>query len=127
MKKIAGTLKIDQAQFAELESFSKFSSDLDKVTAMTLDKGRKNNQLLIQPQYSPMPVGEQVAVLYCGTRGLMADIRVDQVREFQKLFLERIRASHADVLEELGAGVVSEQAGPVIESIASEVCLLLGK
>lgn len=127
MKRIAGTLKIDQAQFAELESFSKFSSDLDKVTAMTLDKGRKNNQLLIQPQYSPMPVGEQVAVLYCGTRGLMADIRVEQVQEFQKLFLDRMRGFHADVLEELGAGVVSEQAGPVIESVAKEVCLLLGK
>ena len=67
MKKVAGTLKIDQAQYGELEAFSKFSSDMDKVTAMAIDKGRKNNRLLIQPQYSPMPVGEQVAVLYCGT------------------------------------------------------------
>ena len=91
MKKVAGTLKIDQAQFGELEAFSKFSSDMDKVTAMTLDKGRKNNQLLIQPQYSPMPVGEQVAVLYCGTHALLSDIRTDQVREFQDLFLDRMR------------------------------------
>ena len=106
MKKVAGTLKIDQAQFSELESFSKFSSDLDKVTAMALDKGRKNNQLLIQPQYSPMKVGEQVAVLFCGTRGLMADIRVDQVIEFQNLFLERMRASYPEVLAELQAGKV---------------------
>jgi F-type H+-transporting ATPase subunit alpha len=127
MKKVAGTLKIDQAQFAELESFSKFSSDLDKVTAMALDKGRKNNQLLIQPQYSPMPVGEQVAVLYCGTRGLMADIEIDQVIEFQRLFLERMRASCADVLAELEAGAVSADAEERIKGIAADVCRLLGK
>ena len=78
MKKVAGTLKIDQAQYNELEAFAKFSSDMDKVTAMALDKGRKNNVLLIQPQYSPMPVGEQVAILYCGTHALMADLRIDQ-------------------------------------------------
>ena len=127
MKKVAGTLKIDQAQFEELESFSKFSSDLDKVTAMTLDKGRKNNQLLIQPQYSPMPVGEQVAVLYCGTHALMSDIRIDQVIEFQGLFLERMRAEHSDVLDELGAGKVSDRAEKIIEKLAAEVCLHLGK
>ncbi len=127
MKKVAGTLKIDQAQFEELESFSKFSSDLDKVTAMTLDKGRKNNQLLIQPQYSPMPVGEQVAVLYCGTRGLMADIRVDQVIEFQRLFLTRMKAEHGDILDELGAGKVPDRAVAVIEKVAADVCLHLGK
>ena len=104
MKKVAGTLKIDQAQYAELEACSKFSSDMDKVTAMALDKGRKNNQLLIQPQYSPMPVGEQIAVLYCGTNALMRDIPVDRVREFQDLFLDRIRALHKDdVLAPLAA------------------------
>ena len=91
MKKVAGTLKIDQAQFSELESFTKFSCEMDKVTAMTLDKGRKNERLLIQAQYSPMPVGEQIAVLYCGTQGLMADIDVEQVADFQKLFLDRMR------------------------------------
>jgi proton translocating ATP synthase, F1 alpha subunit len=72
MKKVAGTLKIDQAQYRELEAFTKFSSDMDNVTSLTIDKGRKNNQLLIQPQYSPMPVGEQVAILYCGTNALDA-------------------------------------------------------
>ena len=127
MKKVAGTLKIDQAQFGELESFSKFSSDLDKVTAMTLDKGRKNNQLLIQPQYSPMPVGEQVAILYCGTRGLMADIRVDQVQEFQKQFLDIMRSAHSDVIEELGKGVVSGRTSSVIERVADDICHHLGK
>ncbi|MBP5521760.1 MAG: F0F1 ATP synthase subunit alpha [Bacteroidales bacterium] len=127
MKRVAGTLKIDQAQFSELESFSKFSSDLDKVTAMALDKGRKNNQLLIQPQYSPMKVGEQVAVLFCGTRGLMADIRVDQVIEFQNLFLERMRASYPEVLAELQAGKVSPETEKVLTDVASEICLHLGK
>ena len=127
MKKVAGTLKIDQAQFEELESFSKFSSDLDKVTEMALDKGRKNNQLLIQPQYSPMPVGEQVAVLYCGTRALMSGIRTDQVIEFQKLFLDAMRASHADVLDELARGIVSAEAEKTICKVASDICLHLGR
>ena len=127
MKKVAGTLKIDQAQFEELESFSKFSSDLDKVTAMALDKGRKNNQLLIQPQYSPMPVGEQVAVLYCGTHALMADIEVAQVREFQQLFLDRMRAAHKDVLDEFAAGKVSPESEKIVCEVAKEVCLHLGK
>ena len=127
MKKVAGTLKIDQAQFSELESFSKFSSDLDKVTAMALDKGRKNNQLLIQPQYSPMPVGEQVAVLYCGTHALMAGIQVNQVIEFQTLFLDRMRNSNKAVLDELQSGVVSQASEDVIKSVAAEVCHHLGK
>ena len=125
MKKIAGTLKIDQAQYEELEAFSKFSSDMDKVTAMTLDKGRKNNQLLIQAQYSPMPLGEQVAVLYCGTHALMADIAIDQVRQFQTLFLDRMRASHPDVLEALSAGRIPEDAPAVIEKEAASICLSL--
>ena len=127
MKKVAGTLKIDQAQYGELEAFSKFSSDMDKVTAMTLDKGRKNYQLLKQPQYSPMPVGEQVAILYCGTRSLMSDIELDKVTEFQSLFLERMRAAHKDVLASLETGKVSEEAVAVIEKEAADICLHLGK
>ena len=125
MKKVAGSLKIDQAQYNELEAFSKFSSDMDKVTAMTLDKGRKNNQLLIQPQYSPMPVGEQVAILYCGTHALMADLRIDQVIEFQGLFLDRMRGSHQDILDALGAGKVPDNATKVIEQEAADLCRLL--
>ena len=124
MKKVAGTLKIDQAQWTELEAFSKFSSDMDKVTEMALDKGRKNNQLLIQPQYSPMPVGEQVAILYCGTHALMRDIPVSRVREFQDAFLDRLRASHqADILDPLGAGKMPEGAAEVLEDIAAQVVL----
>ena len=122
MKKVAGTLKIDQAQYEELESFSKFSSDVDRVTAMTLDRGRKNVRLLVQPQYSPMPVGEQVAVLYCGTHALMAPIEIAQVGTFQEMFLERMRASHAAILDELGAGRVPDKAVAAIEKTAREVC-----
>ncbi len=125
MKKVAGTLKIDQAQYNELEAFSKFSSDMDKVTAMTLDKGRKNNQLLIQPQYSPMPVGEQVAILYCGTHALMADLRIEQVIEFQNLFLDRMRGSHQDILDALGSGKFPDNAPAVIEQEAADLCRLL--
>ena len=122
MKKVAGTLKIDQAQYNELEAFSKFSSDMDKVTAMSLDKGRKNNRLLIQPQYAPMPVGEQVAVLYCGTHALMADIALEKVHEFEDLFLGRMRASHKDVLETLSAGKIDDGTEAVLQKVAAEVC-----
>ena len=122
MKKVAGTLKIDQAQYTELEAFSKFSSDMDKVTEMALDKGRKNNQLLIQPQYSPMPVGEQVAVLYCGTNALMREIPVSRVREFQDLFLDRLRAAHKDdVIAPLAAGKMTDEIGEIIRTEAAAV------
>jgi len=121
MKKVAGTLKIDQAQFNELESFSKFSSDVDAITAMTLDKGRKNNQLLIQPQYSPMPTGEQIAILYCGTHALMKDIAIEQVKAFQTEFLERMRLSHQDALDTLASGKLTEEVTSVIESVAAAV------
>ena len=119
MKKVAGTLKIDQAQYRELESFSKFSSDIDHVTAMAIEKGRKNNQLLIQPQYSPMPVADQVAILYCGTHGLMRDVPVEKVREFQTAFLDRMHASHeGDVLAPLAAGQIDDAISRVIEKEA---------
>ena len=119
MKKVAGTLKIDQAQYRELEAFSKFSSDVDPITLMTLDKGRKNNRLLIQAQYSPMPVGEQVAVLYCGTKGLLKDLALDQVDDFQTMFLTKMRAFHQDdVLEPLTRGVLDAFISEIIETEA---------
>ena len=122
MKKVAGTLKIDQAQYRELEAFSKFSSDMDPVTAMTIDRGRKNNQLLIQAQYSPMPVAEQVAILYCGTRGLLKDVPVDKVRDFQDSFLQIIRSNYADtVLAELKRGNLSDEVCKTIEKVAGDV------
>ena len=121
MKKVAGTLKIDMAQYRELESFSKFSSDMDAVTAMTIDRGRKNNQLLIQPQYSPMPVGEQVAIIYCGTHGLMHDVPVDKVRECQDTFLDKMRSQHADVIDALGSGKIDSSLTSVLEQAMADV------
>ena len=122
MKKVAGTLKIDMAQYRELESFSKFSSDMDAVTAMTLDRGRKNNQLLIQPQYSPMPVGEQVAMLYCGTHGLMRDVPVEKVRECQTSFLDKLRTAHkGDVIDVLTSGVINDEVCHTIEEVMADI------
>ena len=125
MKKVAGTLKIDQAQYRELEAFSKFSSDMDPVTAMAIDKGRKNNQLLIQPQYSPMPVGDQVAILYCGTRALMKDIPLEKVGDFQTTFLNRMHAGHEDdVLKPLAHGKIDEGIENTIKEVAESVAIL---
>ena len=122
MKKVAGTLKIDQAQYRELEAFSKFSSDMDPITAMALDKGRKNNRLLIQPQYSPMPVGEQVAILYCGTKGLLKDLMLDQVDDFQTTFFQKMRAFHqTDVLEPLSKGKTDPEIFAIIEKEAASI------
>ena len=122
MKKVAGTLKIDQAQYRELESFSKFSSDMDPITMMALDKGRKNNRLLVQPQYSPMPVGEQIAVLYCGTKGLLKDLALDQIDDFQTTFLSKMRAFHSDdVLKPLSEGRVDDTVAAIIEKEASSI------
>ncbi len=121
MKKVAGTLKIDQAQYRELEAFSKFSSDMDAVTAMTLDRGRKNNQLLIQPQYSPMPVGEQVAILYCGVHGLMREVPIDRVRQCQEQFLDKLRTTAPEVIETLGSGKIDDETTGKIEAVMADI------
>lgn len=122
MKKVAGTMKIDQAQYRELESFSKFSSDMDAVTAMAIDRGRKNNQLLIQPQHEPMAVGEQIAILYCGTHGLLRDVPLTSVRAFQESFLEMMHANHqTDVLDVLASGAIDDKLTGIIEQVASDV------
>ncbi|MBF1383522.1 F0F1 ATP synthase subunit alpha [Prevotella aurantiaca] len=121
MKKVAGTLKIDMAQYRELEAFSKFSSDMDKVTAMTLDRGRKNNQLLIQPQYSPMPVGEQIAILYCGVHGLMSAVPVENICECQDQFLESMRNTHKDTIDKLASGQLLDDDINVIKEVMTNV------
>ena len=121
MKKVAGTLKLDMAQYRELEAFSKFSSDMDAVTAMTLDRGRKNNQLLIQPQYSPMPVGEQIAILYCVVHGLLHDVPVDQVRDCQDQFLDAMRSSHSDVISSLADGQLTDEDIKAIEETMASI------
>jgi F-type H+-transporting ATPase subunit alpha len=121
MKKVAGTLKIDMAQYRELEAFSKFSSDMDPVTAMTIDRGRKNNQLLIQPQYSPMAVGDQIAILYCGVHGLMHDVPVEKVRQCQEQFLEQMRSQHQDVLDTLAGGKIDDGLTKTIEEVMANI------
>ena len=119
MKRVAGTLKIDQAQYRELESFSKFSSDMDAVTAAVLDKGRKNTRLLVQPQYSPMPVERQIAVLYCGTHGLMREIPVERVADFERELLRELETS--EVFPTLREGVIDEATAAAIEAAAERV------
>ena len=122
MKKVAGTLKIDQAQYRELEAFSKFSSDMDPITVMALDKGRKNNRLLIQPQYSPMPVGEQIAVLYCGTKGLLRNLPIEMVGDFQTTFLSKMKAFHnEDVIVPLSQGKTDPEIFAIIEREAESI------
>jgi F-type H+-transporting ATPase subunit alpha len=122
MKKVAGSLKIDQAQYRELEAFAKFASDMDAVTAMTIDRGRKNSQLLIQPQYKPFPVAEQVAILYCGINGLMKDVPLDKVREFETNFLQIVRSSYAEeVLKAIENGNLSDEVTSLIRKVAADV------
>ena len=122
MKKIAGTLKIDQAQYRELEAFSKFGGDMDSVTEMVIDKGRKNAQLLIQPQHAPMPVEEEIAVIYCGTQGLFRNVDLKHVAEFEKMFLEILRSKYQkEILEPLREGVLDENVSKLLEEVATEV------
>jgi len=122
MKKIAGTLKTDQAQYRELEAFSKFGGDMDPVTKMILDKGKKNAELLIQPQYQPLPVGKEIAIVYCGTKGLLSGISVDKVRDFEKSFLELLEIKYQkEVLDVLEQGILNEDVEKILNNVASEV------
>lgn len=120
MKKVAGTLKMDQAQYRELEAFSKFSGDMDPVTEMTIDKGQKNSALLIQPQYRPMPVEKQIAVLYCGTHGLLKNVPLRKVSKFEESFLKSLELNHqSDVLDPLRRGEINEKIERILEETAN--------
>jgi F-type H+-transporting ATPase subunit alpha len=121
MKKIAGTLKIDQAQFRELEAFSKFGSDLDNATMRILDKGRKNVEILKQGQYSPLSIEQQIAIVYCGTKDLLRVVPVDKVRTFETEFLEVMQIQHRDVLDELKAGNLTDAIEETLRKVAAEV------
>ena len=121
MKKVAGTLKIDQAQFRELESFTKFGGDIDPVTARVIDKGRKNERLLIQPQYHPMAVEDEVAVIYCGVNGLLESVPLEKVAEFEKQFLQLMHARHEAVLDEIRAGRLTDEVTAALVEAAKEV------
>jgi F-type H+-transporting ATPase subunit alpha len=121
MKKIAGTLKVDQAQYRELEAFSKFGSDLDASTLAILNKGAKNVEILKQPQFRPVPVEEQVAIIYCGTMGLLRDVPTNMVKSFEKDFLEIMKLQHRDVLDNLRDGILNNDITSTLEKVAAEV------
>lgn len=121
MKKIAGTLKVDQAQYRELEAFSKFGSDLDASTMAILNKGAKNVEILKQGQYAPMPVEKQIAIIYCGTMGLLKDVPVAKVREFESEFLEYLDLKHRDVLDQLSEGILNSNITDILEKTAREL------
>ena len=119
MKKVAGTLKLDQAQYRELEAFSKFGSELDAATKNVLDRGAKNVEVLKQPQYSPMPVEEQVAIIFCGSNGLLRDVAVEKVQAFEKEFLQALRLDHSDLLARLRGGKLSDEDANVLRDVAA--------
>ena len=121
MKKVAGTLKLDQAQFRDLEAFAKFGSDLDAVTQAVLDKGQRNVEILKQPQYSPMSVDKQVAMIYLGTKGYLKNVPLERVKEFEEDFLSTLKQSHAGVLEALGSGKLTDEATDLLKKLAEEV------
>ncbi len=126
MKKVAGSMKIDQAQYRELEAFTKFGDDMDAVTRMTIDKGRKNTSLLKQTIHQTMPVEQQVAILYCGTHGLLSKIDISKVQQFEKEFINRLEALHKDdVLNVLKSGVINDDVAAIIEKVAADICVQL--
>ncbi|MBP7390053.1 MAG: F0F1 ATP synthase subunit alpha, partial [Chitinophagales bacterium] len=121
MKKVAGTLKLDQAQYRELEAFSKFGSDLDAATKSVLDKGARNVEVLKQGQYSPVSVEKQVAIIYLGTKGLLTKIPVNRVREFEAEYLNFLEAKHSNVLADLRKGNINDEVTQVLEAVAKDL------
>lgn len=121
MKKVAGTLKLDQAQYRELEAFSKFGSDLDAATLAVLDKGAKNVEILKQGQYSPVKVEHQIAIIYCGTKALMRNVPLSKIKSFETEYIEFLEAKHKDVLNQLAAGVLTDEIQKVLETSAKEL------
>ena len=121
MKKVAGTLKLDQAQYRELEAFAKFGSDLDAATLAVLDKGSKNVEILKQGLHSPLTVEKQIAIIYCGTKGLMRDIPVTRIKEFEAEYLQYLEVKNPDVIQKLRDGIITDEQTAVLEKVAAEV------
>jgi F-type H+-transporting ATPase subunit alpha len=121
MKKVSGTLKLDQAQYRELEAFSKFGSDLDPATMAVLEKGKRNVEVLKQAQYSPVSVEKQVAIIYLGSKGLLSDVPVNKVREFEETFLMAMETQAPDALETLRKGKLTDEAKAAVEKIGAEI------
>jgi F-type H+/Na+-transporting ATPase subunit alpha len=127
MKKVAGTLKLDQAQFRELEAFAKFGSDLDAATKLTIERGRRNLEILKQPQYSPVSVEEQVAIIFASTKGYIDKVPVERVREFEKEFLGLMKAQHSDALAALRAGKLDDDVTELMAQLAKELAIKYSK
>ena len=121
MKKVAGTLKLDQAQYRELEAFAKFGSDLDAATTLVLEKGKRNVEILKQAQYSPVSVEKQVAIIYLGSKGLLKDVPVDKIREFEDVFLSTLEQKHPAALSDLQKGKLSDEALKAVTSLGAEI------
>jgi F-type H+-transporting ATPase subunit alpha len=121
MKKVAGTLKLDQAQYRELEAFSKFGSDLDAATKSVLDKGARNVEILKQREGDPYPVEKQIAIIYVGTKGLMQRVPISKVKEFEKEYLTVLEAQHASVLADLKAGKYTDEITDTLGKVAREI------
>jgi F-type H+-transporting ATPase subunit alpha len=121
MKKVAGTLKLDQAQFRELEAFAKFGSDLDAATLNVIEKGRRNVEILKQAQNDPFKVEDQIAIIYAGSKDLLRKVPVESVKEFEKDYLEYLRAKHLKTLETLKAGKLTDEVMDTLEKVAKEV------
>ncbi|MFN7012971.1 MAG: F0F1 ATP synthase subunit alpha, partial [Bacteroidia bacterium] len=127
MKKVSGTLKLDQAQYRELEAFAKFGSDLDAATKAVLDKGARNVEILKQGQFSPLSVEKQIAIIFCGTKGLLQDVPVNKVKEFEADFLGVLDAQHKDVLNTLKSGTINDEVTDKLEKVAREVAAKYNK
>ena len=121
MKKVAGTLKFDQAQYRELEAFSKFGSDLDAATLAVLEKGKRNVEVLKQNLFSPMSVDKQVAIIFCGTHGLLNDVPVNKIKDFQTDFLHHMDTNHADTMKAIAAGKYTDEITKVLTEAAATV------
>jgi F-type H+-transporting ATPase subunit alpha len=121
MKKVSGTLKLDQAQYRDLEAFAKFGSDLDPATQAILEKGKRNVEILKQPQYSPVPVSKQVAIIYLGTKGLMKDVPVEKISQFEEAFLTTLEQRFPDVLKNFGSGKLESEDLATVETLAGEI------
>ena len=123
MKKVAGTLKLDQAQFRELEAFAKFGSDLDAVTLGVIEKGRRNVEILKQSQNDPFKVEDQVAIIYAGSKNLLKDISVDKIKEFESEYIQLLNSKHSKVLKEIKQGKLTDNVIDTLEKVCSELVL----
>ena len=121
MKKISGTLKLDQAQYRELEAFAKFGSDLDAATKAVIEKGKRNVEILKQGQYSPLRVEEQAAIIYCGTNGLLMDVPVNRIKEFETEFLSFLHQKHQNVLDDLASGKLNDSITDTLNTVVKEL------